>query len=157
MPASEIRATCRNLWEEHGLDLVIVDYLQLIGAEDNPDGFAEIWDAARDLKGLAREMNVPVIAVCPINRSSERREDKRPWLTDLPPIEQYADVVVLTYRGAQYEKVTEEEEALEQKGGEEMDVIVAKQNSGPVGTVRLVFHPKTARIEDMDWGEDTGF
>lgn len=162
MPASEMRKICHALHalkEEHGLDLIIVDYLQLVGAEDNPNGFAEVWDAARDLKALARQIDVPVIAVCPINRSHERRADKRPLLTDLPPIEQYADLVALMYRSSQYDMVTieEEQDKSVNEGGEELDVIIAKQNAGPVGTLRLIFYPATVRVEDMHEDEDALF
>jgi len=146
MSALEMRSKCRRLKAEHGLDLVIVDYL------------------ARGLKNLAREMDCPVIALSQLSRRVEQREDKRPMLSDLREsgaIEAEADIVGFIYRPAYYarkEAVTVEDD--DQKDAakasdnayndaEEAEFIIAKQRNGPTGTVKLAFIPKFARFENL--------
>lgn len=168
MSSLEMRAKCRRLRAEHGLDLVIVDYLQLMrgGGKNESNRNEEITTIARGLKSLAREMKVPVIALSQLSRAVERREDKRPMLSDLREsgsIEAEADVVGFIYRPAYYErKQAMSQEAEDQKEedhsggggnsdgfGEEAEVIIAKQRNGPTGTVKLSFVPKYARFDNL--------
>lgn len=163
MSALEMRARCRRLKAEQGaLDLVIVDYLQLMrGSSRNSENRnQEITEIARGLKSLARELDVPVIALSQLSRSVERREDKRPMLSDLREsgaIEAEADLVAFIYRPAYYarkEAVSQEgEEKAEQEGndheGEEAEVIIAKQRNGPTGTVKLAFLAKYACFQNL--------
>jgi replicative DNA helicase len=153
----DMRAKCRRLKSEHGLGLVVVDYLQLIrghGRQENRN--QEISVIARALKGMARELEVPVVALSQLSRNVERREDKRPMLSDLREsgsIEAEADIVMMLYRSRYYNR---EEEAAEPPPGqewlEESEVIVAKHRNGPVGTVRLGFLRRYARFEDLAEG-----
>ncbi|MBB6051034.1 replicative DNA helicase [Armatimonas rosea] len=163
MSSLEMRARCRRLKAEQGsLDLVIVDYLQLMrGSSKNSENRnQEITEIARGLKSLARELDVPVIALSQLSRSVERREDKRPMLSDLREsgaIEAEADLVAFIYRPAYYARkdaVSQEaEEKAEQEGGEyegeEAEVIIAKQRNGPTGTVKLAFLPKFACFANL--------
>lgn len=171
----EMRAKCRRLRAEHGLDLVIVDYLQLMrgsGRTDNRN--EEITQISRGLKSLARELKVPVIALSQLSRAVEKREDKRPMLSDLREsgaIEAEADIVSFIYRPAYYERKQmmsaeegEKRDSDENAGGhsdyegEEAEVIIAKQRNGPVGTVKLAFLPKFARFDNLAEGrEDSPF
>ncbi|MGC4046200.1 MAG: replicative DNA helicase [Armatimonas sp.] len=160
----EMRAKCRRLRAEYGLDMVIVDYLQLMrGSSKNADNRnSEITEIARGLKSLARELEVPVIALSQLSRSVERREDKRPMLSDLRDsgsIEAEADVVGFIYRPAYYARKEAMSQEAEDKAdaargdgeyeGEEAEVIIAKQRNGPTGTVKLAFLPKFARFENL--------
>ena len=163
MGSLEMRARCRRLKAEQGaLDLVIVDYLQLMrGSSRNSENRnQEISEIARGLKSLARELDVPVIALSQLSRAVERREDKRPMLSDLREsgsIEAEADVVAFIYRPAYYARkdaVSQDaEEKAEQEGGEyegeEAEVIIAKQRNGPTGTVKLAFLPKFACFANL--------
>ncbi|UOF91722.1 replicative DNA helicase [Fodinisporobacter ferrooxydans] len=133
---SEIRSKCRRLQTEHGLGLILIDYLQLIqgrpGRSENRQ--QEISEISRTLKGLARELNVPIIALSQLSRSVEQRQDKRPMLSDIREsgsIEQDADVVAFLYRDDYYDKESEKKNIIE--------IIIAKQRNGPTGTVELVF------------------
>ena len=167
MSALEMRAKCRRLRAEHGLDLVIVDYLQLMRShkQSNANRNEEITEIARGLKQLAREMKVPVIALAQLSRAVERREDKRPMLSDLRDsgsIEAEADVVGFIYRAAYYERKeatsregeekAEQERAPGQYEGEEAEIIIAKQRNGPTGVVKLSFMPKFARFDNLAVG-----
>ncbi|RLE29385.1 replicative DNA helicase [Candidatus Acetothermia bacterium] len=133
----EIKAKARRIAMEHGLDLVIIDYLQLVDAGIRADvREQEIAYISRSLKALARELEIPVIACSQLNRAVERRESKRPQLSDLREsgaIEQDADLVVFIHRPDYYEG---------QRGSEisESEIIIAKQRNGPLGTFRLHFH-----------------
>ncbi len=174
MSALEMRAKCRRLRAEHGLDLVIVDYLQLMRghSKNNENRNQEITEIARGLKSLARELEVPVIALSQLSRTVERREDKRPMLSDLREsgaIEAEADIVAFIYRPAYYARkesvsATSEEKADIEAGGtgeysgEEAEIIIAKQRNGPTGTVKLSFQPKFARFENLaQFREDNPF
>jgi replicative DNA helicase len=175
MSALEMRAKCRRLRAEHGLDLIIVDYLQLMrgNGRNESNRNEEITTIARGLKSLARELRVPVIALSQLSRAVERREDKRPMLSDLREsgsIEAEADLVMFIYRPAYYERkqmISQEsgedkEEAPapigEYEGGEEAEVIIAKHRNGPVGTVKLAFLPKYARFDNLaEHREDSPF
>jgi replicative DNA helicase len=163
MSSLEMRARCRRLKAEQGsLDLVIVDYLQLMrgSAKSSENRNQEISEIARGLKSLARELDVPVIALSQLSRSVERREDKRPMLSDLREsgaIEAEADLVAFIYRPSYYARkdaVTQDgEEKAEQEGGEyegeEAEIIIAKQRNGPTGTVKLAFLPKFASFANL--------
>jgi replicative DNA helicase len=168
MSALEMRAKCRRLRAEHGLDLVIVDYLQLMRAHRQNSGAnrnEEITEIARGLKQLAREMKVPVVALAQLSRAVEKREDKRPMLSDLRDsgsIEAEADVVGFIYRPAYYERKeamsqegeekAEQERAPGEYGGEEAEVLISKQRNGPTGVVKLSFIPKFARFDNLAVG-----
>lgn len=143
---NELRARCRRLAREHGeLGLVMIDYLQLMqitGFKENRT--AEISEISRSLKGLAKELNVPVIALSQLNRGLEQRPNKRPVMSDLREsgaIEQDADVIVFIYRDEVYN------EDSPHKGSAE--IIIGKQRNGPIGTVRLTFLGQYTRFENF--------
>ena len=141
---TEMRSKCRKYKLEHGLDLIIIDYLQLMsgsGGRSNESRQQEISEISRSLKGLARELNVPVIALSQLSRAVEQRTDKRPMLSDLREsgaIEQDADVCMFIYREDYYIPDTEDKNIAE--------IIIAKQRNGPVGTVRLAWMPQYTRF-----------
>lgn len=147
MTALEMRSKARRWKNENGLDLIIVDYLQLMQgsskrASDNRQ--QEMSDISRSLKGLARELNVPVIALSQLSRSVEQRTSKRPMLSDLREsgaLEQDADIVCFIYRDDYYNQDTEQKNVAE--------LIVAKHRNGPVGTVPLYFRKDITRFEDL--------
>ncbi len=132
---TEMRSRLRRLKVEHGLDLVVIDYLQLIQAHGRSDNRQqEISEISRSLKGLARELDVPIIALSQLSRSVEQRQDKRPMLSDIREsgsIEQDADVVAFLYRDDYYDPESEKKNIVE--------VIIGKQRNGPTGKVELVF------------------
>ena len=141
----EMRAKSRRLHAEHGLDLVIVDYLQLAHGDKNvASREQEISEISRGLKGLAKELNIPVLALSQLNRGPEtRKEDKRPMLADLREsgaIEQDADIIAFIYRDIVYNKETEFEDRAE--------LIIAKQRNGPTGTIYMQFEGRYARFND---------
>ena len=141
---SELRSKCRKYKLEQGLDLIIIDYLQLMsgsGGRKNESRQQEISEISRSLKGLARELNVPVIALSQLSRAVEQRTDKRPMLSDLREsgaIEQDADVCMFIYRDDYYNPDTEDKNIAE--------IIIAKQRNGPIGTVRLAWMPQYTRF-----------
>ncbi len=141
---AEMRSKCRKYKLELGLDLIIIDYLQLMsgsGGRSNESRQQEISEISRSLKGLARELNVPVIALSQLSRAVEQRTDKRPMLSDLREsgaIEQDADVCMFIYREDYYIPDTEDKGIAE--------IIIAKQRNGPVGTVRLAWIPQYTRF-----------
>lgn len=166
--ALTMRAKCRRLMAEHGLGLVIVDYLQLMNSHRNVDNRAqEIGEIARGLKSLARELKVPVIALSQLSRAVESREDKRPRLSDLREsgsIEAEADMVCFLYRESYYKM----KEAYNIEGAdrpdraemEETEVIVGKHRNGPTGMVKVGFKPEYAKFVNLDLtrtDEPTGF
>jgi replicative DNA helicase len=140
----QLRTKCRRLHLEHHLDLVIVDYLQLMGSETRSENrVQEVSDISRNLKVLARELNVPVLAAAQLSRAVEQRTDKRPILSDLREsgsLEQDSDIVMFIYRPDQYEKDTEKKNVAE--------IIIAKHRNGPVGVVELVFLNSLAKFEN---------
>jgi replicative DNA helicase len=142
----ELRARARRLKKEHGLALLVVDYLQLMrGKTSSPDRREqEISEISRSLKALAKELNVPVIAISQLNRMVEQREDKRPRLSDLREsgaIEQDADVIIFIYRDIVYNKDSKEPDTAE--------IIVGKQRNGPIGDVRLTFFDKFTTFKNQ--------
>ncbi|MDQ4100172.1 MAG: replicative DNA helicase [Chloroflexota bacterium] len=141
----DVRSKARRLQAEHGVDMIIVDYLQLMSGRRSDNRVQEISEISRGLKGLARELNVPVIALSQLSRAVESRSDHRPMLSDLREsgsIEQDADIVMFIYRDDKYD------ENSEKKGIAE--VIVAKHRNGPVGSVNLRFFERTARFADLE-------
>ncbi len=140
----QLRTKCRRLHMEYGLDLVIVDYLQLMGGETRNDNrVQEVSFISRNLKVLARELNVPVLTAAQLSRAVEQRTDKRPVLSDLREsgsLEQDADIVMFIYRPDQYEKDTVKQNVAE--------IIVAKHRNGPVGSVELIFRSALAKFEN---------
>ena len=145
---SELRSKCRKFKLEHGLDLVILDYLQLMAgsrraASENRQ--QEISEISRSLKAVAREIGAPVIALSQLSRAVESRTDKRPMLSDLREsgaIEQDADVVMFIYREDYYKKDTDNSNIAE--------IIIAKQRNGPTGTVQLVWLPEFTKFVNME-------
>jgi replicative DNA helicase len=146
----EMRAKARRLKAEHGLDVLIVDYLQLMqgrGRFDNRQ--QELASISRSLKGLAKELSVPIVALSQLSRAPETRADHRPQLSDLREsgaLEQDADVVLFIFRPGVYEKdKSPETDNL-------AEIIIAKQRNGPIGTVRLAFLPQFTRFENLAQG-----
>lgn len=141
----DMRAKCRRLKMEKGLDLIMIDYLQLMsGVGDGSSRQQEISDISRSLKALAREMNAPVIALSQLSRACEQRQDHRPMLSDLREsgaIEQDADVVMFLYRDEYYHPDTDKKNVGE--------VIIAKQRNGPTGTVELVWLGQYTKFANM--------
>ncbi len=140
----ELRARCRRIAREHGLDLIIIDYLQLMQVKGIPETRAtEIAEISRSLKAMAKELNVPVIALSQLNRSLESRTDKRPVMSDLREsgaIEQDADLIVFIYRDEVYNDDSPH------KG--KAEIIIGKQRNGPIGTVNLTFLGQYTRFEN---------
>ncbi|HEX9797030.1 MAG TPA: replicative DNA helicase [Anaerolineales bacterium] len=140
----QLRTKCRRLHMEYGLDLIIVDYLQLMTGDTRMDNrVQEVSYISRNLKVLARELNVPVLAAAQLSRAVEQRADKRPVLSDLREsgsLEQDADIVMFIYRPDQYETDTMRQNIAE--------ILVAKHRNGPVGSVDLVFRERLAKFEN---------
>ena len=142
---SDVRTRARRLQAEHGLDLLIVDYLQLMQARRSDNRVQEISEISRGLKQLARELNIPVVALSQLSRAVESRSDHQPLLSDLREsgsIEQDADVVMLMYREEKYDKQTDK------KGIAEINI--AKHRNGATALVRLRFFEETTRFADLE-------
>ena len=147
---NEIRAKCRRLAQEHGLGMILIDYLQLIQGSGKPgeNRQQEVSEISRSLKGLARELKVPVIALSQLSRGVEQRQDKRPMMSDLREsgsIEQDADIVAFLYRDDYYDKESENKNMIE--------IIIAKQRNGPTGTVTLAFKKEFNKFINVDWSQ----
>jgi replicative DNA helicase len=147
----ELRAKCRRLKAEHGIQIVVIDYLQLMRGEQGGNREQEIASISRALKGIAKELNVPVLALSQLSRSVETRGgDKKPQLADLREsgsIEQDADIVMFLYR-PEYYKITVDEEGMPTQGTGE--VIIAKHRNGSTGSVKLKFIGKYTKFADLD-------
>ena len=144
---TDIRAKCRRLKRKSGLKLVVVDYMQLMQSRGRENRQQEIAEISLNLKGLARELDVPVIAVSQLNRALESRNDKRPQLGDLREsgaIEQDADVVLMIYRDEYYNPDSPERGMA--------DIIIAKQRAGPTGVVKTTFADKYTRFDNLPHG-----
>lgn len=142
---SELRSKCRKYKMEHNLGIIFIDYLQLMtGSGRSESRQQEISEISRSLKALARELNVPVVALSQLSRAVEQRPDHRPMLSDLREsgaIEQDADVVMFIYRDDYYNKDSENKNIAE--------IIIAKQRNGPIGTVNLVWLPNYTKFVNM--------
>jgi replicative DNA helicase len=145
MSLMEIRAKCRRLRQRHDLKMVVIDYLQLMSSPKRVESRQqEVSEMSRSLKLLAKELEVPVVALSQLNRGPEQRQDKKPMLSDLREsgsIEQDADVVILLHREDAYEK--------ESPRAGEADLIVAKHRNGPTATVTVAFQGHYSRFVDM--------
>jgi replicative DNA helicase len=145
MSMMEIRAKCRRLKQRNDLKFVIIDYLQLMSSPKRVENRQqEVSEMSRSLKLLAKELDVPVVALSQLNRGPEQRTDKRPLLSDLREsgsIEQDADVVILLHREDAYER--------ESPRAGEADLIVAKHRNGPTATVTVAFQGHYSRFVDM--------
>ncbi|MBM7624331.1 replicative DNA helicase [Sporohalobacter salinus] len=143
--AMEMRAKARRMKAEHGLGLILIDYLQLMQGQGRSESRQqEVSNISRSLKGLARELNVPVVSLSQLSRAVEQRNDKRPQLSDLRAsgsIEQDADLVAFIYRDEYYNPDTEKQGITE--------IIVGKQRNGPVGTVELAFQKEYTKFVDL--------
>ena len=148
----QIRSKCRRLKAEHGLDVIMVDYLQLMTGRNNKyteSRQQEISEISRSLKSLARELEVPVIALSQLSRGPDSRPNHRPLLSDLREsgsIEQDADMVCFLYRESYYNKELEEGDPKQN----ETEVILAKNRNGPTGTVRMYFAGQFTLFYEMD-------
>ncbi|MCL4439780.1 MAG: replicative DNA helicase [Firmicutes bacterium] len=142
----EMRAKCRRLKSEHGLALIVIDYLQLMqGGRKTENRQQEISEISRTLKSLARELQVPVIALSQLSRAVEQRQDKKPMMSDLREsgsLEQDADLVMFIYRDEYYNPDTDRRSRA--------DIIIAKQRNGPVGTVELGFFKEFTKFVTLD-------
>lgn len=144
---AKIRSHCRRVQRQHGLGLVVIDYLQLMGGESNgrnDNRQQEVSRISRGLKTLAMDLQVPVVALSQLNRGPEQRQDKRPMVSDLREsgsLEQDADIVILLHREDAYDKETP-------RAGE-ADLIVAKHRNGPTATITVAFQGHYARFIDM--------
>jgi replicative DNA helicase len=141
----DIRSKARRLQAEHGLDMLIIDYLQLMSGRRSENRVQEVSDISRGLKQLARELNVPVIALSQLSRAVEQRSEHRPMLSDLREsgsIEQDADIVMFIYREEKYDENSDKKGIVE--------LIVAKHRNGPVDSINLRFVEQTARFADLE-------
>ncbi len=143
---AELRTKCRKLKLEHNLAMIIIDYLQLMSGSGRSDSRQqEISDISRALKSVARELNVPVIALSQLSRAVEQRPDHRPMMSDLREsgaIEQDADVVMFIYRDDYYNHDTDKKDIAE--------IIIAKQRNGPIGTVELAWLPRYTKFANLE-------
>lgn len=142
----QLRTKCRRLYAEHGLDLVMIDYLQLMQAEHSTNNrVQEISEISRSLKSLARELDVPVMAAAQLSRAVEQRQEKRPQLSDLRDsgsIEQDADIVMFIYRDEYYHPDTTERPNI-------AEINIAKHRNGPTGTIDLYWHSQLATFRNL--------
>ena len=143
----EMRAKCRRLKAEHGLSLIVVDYLQLVSSSGRVENRQqEISAISRSMKGLAKELDVPVVALSQLSRAPEARTDRRPQLSDLREsgaLEQDADIVMFIYREEEY-KATDENRGI-------AEIIIGKQRNGPTGSRKLAFIKEFTRFENLEW------
>lgn len=147
----QLHTKCRRLYAEHGLDLIIIDYLQLMQGSANHGGnrVMEISEISRSLKGLARELDVPVLAAAQLSRAVEQRQDKHPLLSDLRDsgsIEQDADIVMFIYRDEYYNPETTERPGI-------AEVQIAKHRNGPTGSIDLYWHAQLASFRNLSHQE----
>jgi len=154
----ELRSKARRLKAEHGLGLIIVDYLQLMRGSNPESRQQEISEISRSLKALAKELALPVVALSQLNRSLESRTDKRPMMADLREsgaIEQDADVIMFVYRESVYcEDCKSRERTCEKGHDKDAEIIIGKQRNGPIGTVHLTFRGEFTRFENQAKRDD---
>ena len=145
-----MRAKSRRLKSEHGLDLIVVDYIQLMqGRGRFENRTLELAAISRSLKGLAKELSVPVIVLSQLSRATESRSDRRPQLSDLREsgaLEQDADLVMFIYREEMYERTPEEKKPENENMAE---IIIGKQRNGPTGVVKLAFLKQQTRFVNL--------
>lgn len=161
---TDIRSKCRRLKQEHGLDMIVIDYLQLIqgsGSRASDNRQQEVSEISRMLKAIARELECPVIALSQLSRGVEQRQDKRPMMSDIREsgsIEQDADIVAFLYRDDYYKRGDGDDD--DDDGGfepqtndenGEIEIIIAKQRNGPTGTVKLHFMKQYNKFTDIDY------
>jgi replicative DNA helicase len=152
---TELRARARRLKREHGLSLIVIDYIQLMQGNSgsrSENRATEISDISRSLKALAKELDVPLIALSQLNRSLEQRPNKRPVMSDLREsgaIEQDADLIVFIYRDEVYNEDSPD------KG--KAEIIIGKQRNGPIGTVALTFQGQYTRFANFAFNEYDGY
>ncbi|MDK4010423.1 replicative DNA helicase [Staphylococcus pseudintermedius] len=161
---TDIRSKCRRLKQEHGLDMIVIDYLQLIqgsGSRASDNRQQEVSEISRMLKAIAREIECPVIALSQLSRGVEQRQDKRPMMSDIREsgsIEQDADIVAFLYRDDYYNRGDGDDD--DDDGGfepqtndenGEIEIIIAKQRNGPTGTVKLHFMKQYNKFTDIDY------
>ena len=142
---TELRAKSRRLQMEHGLDLLIIDYLQLMSGKNPMNRVQEISEISRSLKEIARELHIPVIAISQLSRSVESRPDKRPIMSDLRDsgsIEQDADIVAMLYRDDYYNEESEQQNILE--------INLVKHRNGPIGRIAVFFNRSKMIFRDLD-------
>jgi replicative DNA helicase len=145
IPIMELRSKARRLSAEHGLDMIVVDYLQLIASEGGESRVQELGQISRALKALARELRVPILALSQLSRAVEQRTPHIPQLSDLREsgaLEQDADVVLFIYRDEKYNPDTDKKGVA--------DIIVAKHRNGPTGQVQLLFLERTTKVLDLE-------
>ncbi|MDS0527910.1 replicative DNA helicase [Clostridium sp. SHJSY1] len=141
----EMRSKCRRIKMEHGIDLILIDYLQLMSGSSTENRQQEVSEISRSIKALAKEMECPVIALSQLSRAPEQRADHRPMLSDLREsgsIEQDADVVMFLYRDEYYNKESDDKGVAE--------CIIAKQRNGPVGTVKMAWLGQYSKFGNLD-------
>ncbi|MBZ9609753.1 replicative DNA helicase [Clostridium estertheticum] len=141
----DMRSKCRKLKMEHGIDLIVIDYLQLMTGSNTESRQQEVSEISRSIKALAKEMQCPVIALSQLSRAPEQRTDHRPMLSDLREsgsIEQDADLVMFLYRDEYYNEETEDKNVAE--------LIIAKQRNGPIGTVKLAWIGQFSKFARLD-------
>ncbi len=162
LPISQVAARARRLKRTQGLDVLIIDYLQLLKGSSKENRVQEVSEITQGLKAIAKELNIPVVALSQLSRQVESREDKRPQLSDLREsgsIEQDADVVMFVYRDEYYkerekpgdhelEKMAAWQVIMEQVHGK-AEVIIGKQRHGPIGTVELAFEGRFTRFSNL--------
>ncbi|MCD6186874.1 MAG: replicative DNA helicase [Desulfuromusa sp.] len=155
----ELRSKARRLKAEHGLGLIVVDYLQLMRGSNPESRQQEISEISRSLKALAKELALPVVALSQLNRSLESRTDKRPMMADLREsgaIEQDADVIMFVYRESVYcEDCKSRERTCEKGHDKDAEIIIGKQRNGPIGTVHLTFRGEFTRFENQAKRDDS--
>ncbi|GAA0116692.1 replicative DNA helicase [Clostridium senegalense] len=141
----EMRSKCRRLKMEHGIDMILIDYLQLMSGSGGESRQQEVSEISRSIKAIAKELKCPVVALSQLSRAPEQRADHRPMLSDLREsgsIEQDADLVMFLYRDEYYDKETEDKNIAE--------CIIAKQRNGPVGTVKLAWLGQYSKFGSLD-------
>ncbi|PWU18992.1 MAG: replicative DNA helicase [Bdellovibrio sp.] len=143
----ELRTRCRRLKAQHGLDIVMIDYLQMMKLKERVESRErEVSEISRTLKAIAKELHIPVIALAQLNRGVEGRTEKRPMLSDLREsgsLEQDADIIMMLYREDYYDKEDPEKQG-------HAEIIIGKQRNGPTGTVKLRFDAEYTRFRDAD-------
>jgi replicative DNA helicase len=138
----ELRRQARRMASQHGIKILFIDYLQLMSGDKKRGRVEEVSSISRNLKACARELNIPVVALCQLNRAVESRNNKRPKLADLRDsgaIEQDADLVMFIYRDEVYNKNTSDPDTAE--------INIAKQRTGPTGTIKLRWNPHITKFD----------